>query len=181
MLLSYFPPMHILGYTLRPAEELADFAIVAGGLGVISGLGGRWFFAAPVVSGTFTDTTWGMSAWSYPAFETAGYGDGGDWANFVLTLWAMSGLPATHFPAPDGSGSAQTWFDTNMPGWGVTAGQNYVDGLKRAGQDASWGPLGQHAGIILLSVFAGGILARAGLLGARLAAARMPHPPALSL
>lgn len=175
--------MHILGYTLRPAEELADFAIVAGGLGVVSGLGGRWFFAAPVVGGTLdpNSSTWGTTAWNYPAFETQGYG-GGDWANFVLTLWAMSGLRANHFPSPDFDGTVQTWFANNMPGWDGATAHNYVEGLNQVSTNAAvWGPLGQHAGIILLSVFLGGILARAGLFGARLAAARMPHPPALSL
>lgn len=158
-----------LGWSFRPMEEVSDLAILVGGLGFASGFGGRYFFTIPVISGPYSASTqWGLSAWSYPAFDVTGYADSPKWANFVLTAWAMSGMAAGTFPAPDGNGSVQDYLLAHVNGWdpSLSPTQDFVDGLQAAdGSSVTWGPLGSHAAIIFLAIFAGGLAARAGLFG----------------
>lgn len=151
-------------FAFRPLEEVADFAILAGAVGLVSGFGGRWFWVVPVAPNT---GAWGgEKAWNFPA---VGLGTPNTWDEIVTTAWALSGLPNSHFPAPDLKGNLQEWFAANLPGSGWDTGQDYVTTLNAANSSyaATWGPFGQHAAAWLLMLFGGGLAARAGLFGAR--------------
>lgn len=148
--------------SIADLNTLADVAAVAGAVGLVSGFGGKYFFLVPVVEYASPALgTWGASAWAFPSFETSQ----GLYADTWATLWAMSGISNSHFPAPDLSGNMEHWVQKYVPASGFECHNcDYVKALNKANSayGAKWGPFGRAGTLMLAALMLGGMAVRSG-------------------
>lgn len=141
---------------LRPLESGADLLTLLGGVGLISGFGGKYFGLFPVIKTPSSD--FGVSVFSInPPGVWSGPGQTGSSQGNLFTLGGLQvGL--------------SYMFDLELKTSGLNANANtnyfgYLNPSKTIyeAQEDEPGPLGSHAGYYFVTMMAVGLFLRGGL------------------
>lgn len=150
----------------------ADVLLATGAVGLVSGLGGKYFFVVPVIS--HTTVTPGVTP--APGTDSWGLPEGP-----AFTLQSGTGTTIPGGPTSLGQALAvglsfefclplSTFGLSEWPGWGYqSAGANTATASPFTYQPSGYtsplfvaGPLGQYAGYLFLAALLGGVALRKG-------------------
>lgn len=136
-----------LPFGLRPLSSAADLAIVVGAGGLVTGMGGRYFFMVPVLEGAGGQPL-PQGYWGQPPYTSTTYGGTGGVSVFSEGGLRMLGMLMFGLTAEQ-AGAVPPLYDGNPA-------LNFV----QANSTYTWGPLGSRSGFIFVALIAGGIVLR---------------------
>ena len=148
-------------FSLSPLESLADLAVVVGGVGLLSGVGGEYWFCLPVIT---YSTGWGADHWNStnPLTEGTFMDDPDAYLRASITILFGLDLQTLNCCSTDKNGKKNTGFAGSCS-YDNGSGKNFdIIGCVDL-PSVHYGPLGRRSGFIMLGLFVGGMLSRAGL------------------